>query len=168
MKKAIFVCLLIFGFCCYGQNNIQLSLQQDFRLFFFGDKKGNDPLTLNFLSRIEIPVYNLKNTHIVASASVEYADLIEKDYKRYALGAGYIVHRFYGRIGGGAYIDFGEIYRENEGFYSFSISGEINYKISERLKIIFTSQLTQRKDLSVLYNSKGYLISGFFGLKFSL
>ena len=169
MKKLFFTCSFMLGLYCYGQKNIEVSLQQDLRLFILGDKKGNDPLTVNLLSRVEIPVYNFKKNHLIASISVEYADLVKKNYKRYAIGAGYVINNLYRRIGAGAYIDFGKIYREKEGFYSFSISGELSYTINDRLQFICTSQLTQRKDLSVLYNSeKGSIISGFVGFKYGL
>jgi len=159
----------MFTFFSSGQNNIEISLQQDVRLFLVGDQKGNDPLTVNFLSKVEVPVYNLKKNHFSTYLSVEYADLVGKNYKRYALGVGYVVKSIYKRIGAGAYLDFGKIYRQKQGFSSFSLSGELDYKINNRLKLIVTQQLTHRKDLKVLYNSKnGYVISGFVGLKYSL
>ncbi len=61
MREMLFACsFFMFTFYCSGQKNIEISLQQDLRLFLVGDQKGNDPLTVNFLSKIEIPVYNLK------------------------------------------------------------------------------------------------------------
>jgi len=170
MRKILFACsFFMFAFYSSGQNNFEISVQQDVRLFLVGDQKGNSPLTVNFLSKIEIPVYNLKKNYLSTYLSVEYADLVVKNYKRYAIGAGYIVKSIYKRIGAGAYADFGKIYRQKEGFFSFSFSGELNYYINDRLKFIVTQQITYRKDLKVLYNSKnGYVISGFVGLKFSL
>jgi hypothetical protein len=168
MRKTLFTCCILLALCSYGQNKIEISLQQDARLFFVGDQKGNDPLTVNLLSKIEIPVYNLEKSHVSTYLTIEYADLVGKNYKRYALGAGYIVNSIYGKIGAGAYLDFGKIYRQEEGFNSFSLSGELNYKINDRLKFIVTQQLTQRKDLKILYNSNEYVISGFIGLKYSL
>ena len=60
MKKIILAFCFILNFSSYGQTNIEISLQQDVRLFLVGDQKGNSPLTVNFLSKIEIPIYNLK------------------------------------------------------------------------------------------------------------
>jgi hypothetical protein len=169
MRKFLFALNLMFVLFSYGQNKVEISLQQDVRLFLVGDQKGNDPLTVNILSKIEIPVYHFEKNQLSTYLSVEYANLVDKNFKRYALGVGYVVKSIYGKIGAGAYVDFGKIYRENEGFYSFSLSGELNYKINNRLKFICTQQLTQRKDLTELYNSKnGYVISGFVGLKYSL
>lgn len=169
MRKILFVCSFIFAFYSYGQNNIEISLQQDTRLLLVGDQKGNYPLTTNLLSKLEIPVYALEKSYFSAYASVEYADLVGKNYKRFSLGAGYIVESIYKKIGGGVYLDFGKIYRQQEGFYSFSLSGELNYKINDRLKVICTQQLTQRQDLKALYNSKNeYIISGFVGFKYRL
>ncbi|MCI2229374.1 hypothetical protein MC378_09370 [Polaribacter sp. MSW13] len=170
MKKLfLLICCFLFVLPSYGQNNIEISLQQDVRLITVGDKKGNAPLTLNLLSKIEIPTYKLKKNYLSTYISIEYADLVKKNYKRFALGAGYVVKSVYKKIGVATYIDFGRIYREKDGFYSFSISGELNYKINNRLKLIFTQQLTQRKDLKMMYSHKnGNIISGFFGLKYSL
>ena len=120
----------MFGLYSYSQNNIEISLQQDARLLFIGDEKGNDPLTVNLFSRVEIPVYNLKKNHLSTYISAEYADLVGKNYKRYAIGTGYVVKTVYGKIGAGAYVDYGKIYRQKDGFYSFSLSGELNYKIT--------------------------------------
>jgi hypothetical protein len=169
MKNIIFACSFIIGLYCYGQKNIEISLQQDLRLFTLGDEKGNDPLTINLLSRIEIPIYNFKKNYLTTYISGEYADLVEKNYQRYAIGLGYVIKSLYRKIGAGAYIDFGKIYRNKESFYSFSLSGELRYKINDKLQFICTSQLTQRKDLSELYNSKkGSIISGFVGFKYGL
>jgi hypothetical protein len=169
MRKILFVCSFIVVLYSYGQNKLEISLQQDVRLFLVGDQKGNNPLTTNILSKIEIPIYNLKKNHFSTYISLEYADLAGKNYKRYALGAGYVVKSIYRRIGAAAYVDFGKIYRQDEGFSSFGLSGELNYKINDRLKFICTQQLTHRKDLKILYNTENeYIISGFIGLKYRL
>ncbi|TXD45816.1 hypothetical protein [Polaribacter sp. IC073] len=169
MKKILFAFTFMIAVCSFGQNNVEISIQQDARLFLVGDQKGNDPLTINFLSKIEVPVYSLKKSYFSTYISVEYADLVGKNFKRYALGAGYVVKSIYRKIGAGAYVDFGKIYRDKEGFSSISLSGELNYKINNRWKLICTQQLTHRKDLKVLYNSKNeYIISGFIGFKYSL
>ena len=169
MKKLVITLCLLFGLFGYGQNNIEISLQQDVRLFLVGDQKGNSPLTINVLSKIEVPVYNLESSHFSTYISVEYADLIGENFKRYALGAGYIVNSIYRRIGAGIYVGIGKIYRQEKGFFSYNVSGELNYRINDKLKFIATQQLTQSTDLKKLYNSKNeYVISGFIGLKYSL
>lgn len=169
MKKILFTFSFLLSVCIYGQKKVEFSLQQDLRLFLVGDQKGNDPLTVNFLSKLEVPVYSFKKSHLSTYISVEYADLIVRNYKRYSLGAAYVIESIYGKIGAGAYLDFGKIYRQKEGFSSFSLSGELNYKINDRLKFICTHQLTNRKDLKVFNNSKNeFVISGFVGLKYSL
>lgn len=169
MRKILFTCCFMLALSSYGQNNIEVSLQQDAILFLVGDQEGNDPLTVRFLSKIEVPVYSLEKSHVSTYLSVEYADLVEKNYKRYALGAGYVVKSIYRKIGAAAYIDFGKIYRQKEGFSSFSLSGELNYKINERLKFILTQQFIHRKDLKVLNNSTNeYMLTGFVGLKYKL
>jgi len=167
MRKILFVFSFILSFYTHGQNNIEISVQQDARLLLVGDQKGNDPLTVNLLSKLEIPVYNFKKSHLATYVSAEYANLISKSYERYALGVGYVIKSIYGKIGAGAYLDFGKIYREKDDFSSFSLSGELNYRINDKLKFVCTQQLTHRKDLKVLYNSENeYVISGFIGLKY--
>ena len=170
MKKGI---ILFFACCCfafsYSQKSVKVSLYHDARLLLVGDDKGNNAITPNFLLKTEISIKKFSNSYLLAYPSIEYADLVGKNFKRYSLGAGYVVKSVYGKIGAGAYVDFGKIYRESEGFNSFSVSGELNYKINDKLKFICTQQLTYRKDLKVLYNSSNpYVISGFIGLKYSL
>ncbi|QTD36940.1 hypothetical protein JL193_12500 [Polaribacter batillariae] len=169
MRKIFFTLSFLLTLSIYGQNNIEISLQQDARLLLFGDKKGNDALTVNLLTKLALPVYNFENSYLLTYLSVEYADLVEKNYKRYSLGAGYAIKSIFGKIGATAYADFGKIYRQKDGFFSVGFSGELSYKITERLKVICTQQFTYRKDLKVLYNSKKeYVISGFIGLKYRL
>lgn len=169
MKRIFITLSFLLTLSIYGQNNIEFSLQQDARLLFFGDDKGNDALTLNILSKLEVPVYQFKKSHLLAYASVEYADLVVKNYKRYSLGAGYSIKSVYKKIGATIYADLGKIYRQKEGFFSYSFSGELSYKINDKLKIICTQQVTSRKDLKVLYNSKKeFVVSGFVGVKYRL
>ena len=82
MRKILFICsLFIFTLYSSGQDNIEISLQQDGRLLLVGDQKGNDPLTLNLLSKIEIPVYNFEQNHLSTYISAEYADLVGGSYQ---------------------------------------------------------------------------------------
>ena len=49
------------------------------------------------------------------------------------------------------------------------MTGELSYTINNWIQLIGSQQITQRKDLKTLYNSKKtFLISGFFGVKLSL
>jgi len=169
MRKSLFVYIFIIGLYSYAQNNTEISIQQDIRLLILGDNIGNNPLTINIISKIETSVLNHTKSFISVYLSFEYADLINKNYKRYAIGTGYILKSIYKRIGAGAYLDFGKIYRQEEGFYSFSLSGELNYKLNDRLKFLFLLQTTQRKDLMVLYNSEDrFKYSCFIGFKYRL
>jgi hypothetical protein len=60
MRKILFAFSFILALYTCGQNKIEISVQQDARLFLVGDQKGNDPLTANLLSKIEVPIYNFK------------------------------------------------------------------------------------------------------------
>jgi len=167
MKKILLPLLLLVVICSEAQESrAEISLQQDLRLFTVGDGKGNHPITLNLISRLEVPVHSYNRSHLASYISAEYADLRMLNYQRYALGFGYIIDQFSGKFGTGIYMDYGKIYREKDGFNSFSISGELSYKISKHLKIICTQQLTNRRDLKELYDSQEYLISGFVGIKY--
>lgn len=169
MKRILLVFTFLFAIYSGAQDNrIEISLQQDLRLLTVGDGKGNHPVTLNLISRLEVPFYTLKKGHLSAHFSAEYADLSEKNYQRYALGFGYVIENLSGKFGAGAYLDYGKIYRQNEGFNSFSVSGELNFKLNNRLKLICTQQLTHRRDLKVSYDSREFVISGFVGIKYRL
>ena len=168
MKKLVCVLLLLSSVLMSNaqENHIEISLQQDLRLLTVGDGNGNNPVTINVISRLEVPFYNYTKSHFASYASVEYADLSDQNYQRYALGIGYVIDNLSGKFGAGTYVDFGKIYREDQGFYSYSISGELSYKVNNHLKLICTSQLTHRKDLKELYDSREYVISGFVGIKY--
>ncbi|WP_298763282.1 hypothetical protein [uncultured Polaribacter sp.] len=107
---------------------------------------------------------------MVAYLSVEYADLIVKNYQRYALGIGYGLEDFFGKFSVTAYADFGKIYRKRQSFLSYGLSAALNYKLSKRLKLVCTQQLTCRTDLRKFYKSKKYpyRLSGFLGFKYSI
>jgi hypothetical protein len=167
MKKILLPLLLLVIICSEAQESqVELSLQQDLRLFTVGDGKGNDPITLNLFSKLEVPFRSFSKSHLSTYISAEYADLNMFNYQRYALGVAYIIDKLSGRFGAGAYLDYGKIYREKNGFNSYSLSGELSFKLNNRLKLICTQQLTHRKDLKVLYDTQEYLISGFVGIKY--
>ena len=168
MKKIVLLCCCITStFFCTPQN-IEISFQQDARLLLVGDTKKNYPLTLNLLAKVEIPILKFKKDHISIYPSAEYANLVGGNFQRYSFGAAYAVKKIYGKFGATAFFDVGNIYRQKRSFFSLSATGELNYRLNDWLKIIGTQQLTQRNDLKTLYNSKKeFLISGFFGLKFS-
>ena len=169
MKKILLICSCILSpFFNYSQN-IELSLQQDARLLFIGDGKNNSAITLNILTKVEIPIIKLKNNYIAVYPSIEYADLTGGNFQRYAIGGSYHVNTIYRNIGATAFIDIGNIYRKNRSFLSYSMTGELSYTINNWIQLIGSQQITQRKDLKTLYNSKkAFLISGFFGVKLSL
>jgi hypothetical protein len=169
MKKILLIwsCLLS-SFFSYSQD-IEISLQQDARLLLIGDSKANNMLTLNILTKLEIPIIKLTNKHISIYPSIEYADLVGGNFQRYAIGVSYHMSKIYPKIGATAFFDIGNIYRQNSPFLSYSITGELSYRIHHRVKIIGSQQVTQRNDLKTLYNNKNeFLISGFFGVKISL
>jgi hypothetical protein len=169
MKKIVLLCCCITSTFFGTPQNIEISFQQDARLLLIGDTKKNDPLTLNLLTKVEIPILKFKKDHISIYPSAEYANLVGGNFQRYSFGAAYAVKKIYGKFGATAFFDVGNIYRQKRSFFSLSATGELNYKLNDWLKIIGTQQLTQRNDLKILYNSKKeFLISGFFGLKFSL
>lgn len=168
MKKILLLFLLLLVVICSGaqESRIELSLQQDLRLFTVGDGKGNDPITLNLFSKLEVPFQSFSKSHLSSYISAEYADLKMLNYQRYALGIAYVIDKLSGKFGAGAYLDYGKIYREKDRFNSYSLSGELSYKINNKLKLICTQQLTHRKDLKVLHGTQEYLISGFIGIKY--
>lgn len=167
----ILVFSILFTVNLISQNNkVELSLQQDIKLCAYGDHRGNGPLTLDILSRLEVPFYSFEKSHFSAIASFEFADLHQSNYQRYAVGVGYIIDKLTGRFGIGAFVDYGKIYREctDKNFNSFSANAELSFKLSKRWKIIASSQFTHRTDLVGLYNcDKPYRTSGFLGLKYA-
>lgn len=172
MKKYLLLFgLVLFPLTIVSQGKVSLSLQQDARLFLVGDQRGNSPLTTNLLAKVEIPVYHFNKSHMAIYPVAEYADLVGGNFQRYAIGAAYAVDSIYGKIGVTAFFDYGYIKRsiDDSSFNSFSLSGELSFRLTKNIKIICTQQLTERRDLTTLFNSDNqFVISGFIGLKFSV
>ena len=162
MKKLIL--LLLLSSATYGQ--ISLQVVQDAKLAIKGDDIGNDPFTTNIMVNVE-----LKGQHgIVVIPTFEYANLKGGDYYRYGVNAG-INYKWIT-----PYIGVGAISRkhttesgENTFWPSFAIGLDISAPISERISITALNQLTDRKDLKMMWNHKQYFDYSFYaGVKYRL
>ena len=104
MKKIVLLCCCITSTFFGTPQNIEISFQQDARLLLVGDTKKNDPLTLNLLAKVEIPILKFKKDHISIYPSAEYANLVGGNFQRYSFGAAYAVKKIYGKFGATAFL----------------------------------------------------------------
>lgn len=169
MKKTLLICSCIFAMCSYSQSRVNLTLHHDARLLFIGDNKGNDALTANLFFKAEIPIKKFSNSYLLVYPGAEFAQLVGGSYQRYSAGAAYVFTEVINKVGAGVFVDYGKIIRQGDDYSSYSVSGELTYKLSNRWKLSMIYQLTERADLKALYNSKQkHIGSGFIGLKFRL
>lgn len=162
MKRLIL--LLLISSATYGQ--VSLQVVQDLKLAVKGDDIGNNPFTTNVMVNLE-----LKDRHgIVVIPTFEYANLKGGNYYRYGVNGGFNKGWFT------PYIGVGAISRrmpnnsgENTFWPSFAAGLDISVPITEKVSITALNQLTDRKDLKMMWNHKQYFDYSFYvGLKYKL
>ena len=148
---------------CFGQERLSLSILQDVKLATIGDKEHNyDAFTLDIIARVKMQGNQQKYGYLIVYPEFEYADL-KQSYLRYSANVGYTLNKLFlddfdaSLVGG-----FGFINREGEGSSSFSLTGEIGYKLSNRFKIVMDGQMVQRSDIQ---KNK---FSGFLGIEIKI
>lgn len=194
MKKLLILLVLLTSIVGQAQNDgrerkgLVFSLAQDGRLLFFGDDKGNDPLTtnlmMNFEMRGKVKGKGFFQGQFLVSPTLEYADLKGGHYHRYGLNVGYnftnwleIPEFWFIRdeipidvtlYGGAGYISRKMPTGGETTFgYSFVIGSKFSVEIIDNLNFIIIGQLTDRKDLKQMWGNQPYfMINGYGGLEF--
>ena len=165
MKTTIL--LLLISLSIYSQDRVSLSIHQDARLALVGDGHYQ-PFTANILARFKMQGKQQEYGYLIIYPEFEYAE-IEGIYKRYSVNAGYtfnklILDNFETSIQGG----WGFIDRYDTGAFSFSLGGELAYKVTDRFKVSLIAQFTERKDLKWMYGDNVIRFSGFLGIEYNL
>lgn len=146
-----------------AQEQVSLAVLQDVKLATIGDKDhGYDAFTLNVIARVKMQGNQQKYGYLIVYPEVEYAHL-KQSYLRYSANFGYTLNQLFiknleASLAGG----FGFINREGEGSSSFSLTGELGYRLSNRFKIVVDGQLVQRSDI------QKNRFSGFVGFEFKI
>ncbi|MGB1307543.1 MAG: hypothetical protein ACPG6B_01435 [Oceanihabitans sp.] len=165
MKNLIYI-LLFFTCFLQAQNNITASIFQDAKLGIIGDKEhGYKAGTLDILVRVNMQGKQTKSGYLVIFPEFEYAK-IKGDYKRYTANVGYTFNQFVTQgVEVQATAGYGWIDRYSKAFFSWTFTGAIKYKITEDIKVVLLSQLTERKELGWLYDYTPWRLSSFIGVE---
>jgi len=150
MKTLALSLMMFITLVGYSQNPISFALYQDAKLLTCNDDHGNKSPTLDILLKLKIPLYKTEMSYIVVNTNYEHADLFGGYYNRYSFGFGYVLDNLIVKnveINFGA--DYGYITRQHVGgLWSWGLSNEIAYKLTDKFKITILNQFVQRSDIS--------------------
>lgn len=173
MKRLIPLLFLVTVCNSYSQSNntsnLDITLHQDTRLLFFGDKRGNSRGTIDILIKAEVPIIRHTKGYVVLYPSFEYAGLVGGDLRRYSAGAGYIFENvFIKNINFGLFLDYGVINRKGNTTGSGGFNTELSYRIFKNYSFSYIHQIVDRTDIDKIDNSANHKrASSFVGMKFS-
>jgi hypothetical protein len=160
---------LFFGLSSYGQNAVHFSFHQDLKLLAFGDELGNRAGTLNFIGRVKYEASENNIGYMMYGLEYEKA-LLATQYSRFGAFSGFTFmdvfnnFNFHLTPSGG----IGVINREGKNLFSLSASLQLEYFISNRIRLSVLNQITQRTDLKYLYDDLKYRYSLFVGIEIRL
>lgn len=174
MKNAILITLMMFFAFAKAQDGIALTVIQDGRLLLLGDDRGNEALTPNIIARVELQGLQRKVGYLVVPVEYEYADLSGGTYHRYSAGVGYTFNYMPIPMTDKVFelsflAQYGMIVRFGGGtFDTFVFSNDIAFKVSDRLKLTVSHNLTNRNDLKWRWGTGGFQYSLGAGIKFQI
>jgi hypothetical protein len=153
---------------CKAQEQISLSIHQDFKLGVLGDQEhGYDAVTLDLLFRVKLQGDQQKYGYMIVYPEFEYAQ-IDGLYKRYSANIGYTFNKLIVKnTEATATIGYGWIDRYSKTMFSFSATGELAYNFKS-FKLSMIAQFTERNDLYLFYGKKAISFSGFVGVEFPI
>lgn len=152
-----------------AQNSINFSLHLDFKLLAFGDQLGNKAGTLNFISRASYEGNDYNLGYFVYGAEYEKA-FLDSHYSRLGVFTGFTFMDVFKNYNFHVTPSFGIgfINREQQKFFSWSASLQLQYFISDSVRLSILNQATQRTDLKFLYGELKYRYSFFLGVEIQL
>lgn len=167
LKHLIYI--LLFCFTAQSQSGVSLSVFQDVKFAIQGDEaRGYKAGTLDIVARFKMQGNQDKYGYLIVFPEYEYAE-IDGIYKRYSVNVGYTLNKLIIKnLEITPSVGYGWIDRYGLSTYSYSLGLELMYKLSDRFKIGFNNQLTQRSDLKNLWG-KGKLGYSFFaGIEYKI
>lgn len=167
MKNYILTALMFtMVLCAKAQEQVGIAILQDVRLATIGDQEhGYNAFTPDIIARVKMQGNQQKYGYLIVYPEFEYAQ-IQGEYYRYSANVGYTLNKLFlddfeaSLVGGYGFID-----RYGISTSSFSLTGEIGYKVSRFFKIVVDGQLTQRSDLKWMYGDNAIRFSGFVGVE---
>jgi hypothetical protein len=170
IKQNLIIIALILSSIVSAQEQLSISLSQDARLGILGDKEhGYNAGTINVLVKLKMSGNQQKYGFLSVYPEFEYA-AIQGDYYRYSANVGYTFNKLLiENLEAGSFIGYGIGERNGLTWDSFSLNGELAYKLSSKIKLLLNAQFVQRKDLELMYNDNNVIrFSGFFGIEFKI
>ncbi|QTE22983.1 hypothetical protein [Polaribacter cellanae] len=139
-------------------------------MLVFGDNLGNNAGTVNFITRLKYEGNDKNLGYFIYGLEYEKAFLISSSYTRYGAFSGYTftdVFRNY-NFQIAPSLGIGNIQREGNNLVSWSASLQLEYFLSDAVKLSFLNQITERTDLKFLYGKVKYRYSFFLGIEIRL
>jgi len=165
MKNLI---ILLFPLLIFSQENIMLEGLFDPRLMILGDGKSYGAGTADFKIGVELQGKQFEWYYFAMKAQYEYADLKPR-YISYLISAGWTFNQFLPEnLNTGIFLTTGFIHRFGTSFFTYGATGEISYKLTDRLKLTIQYQAIKRGDLKYMWQENKVGISNYLGIKYKL
>lgn len=161
---------MLFVTMANAQDKIGLAILQDAKLMTIGDKEtGLNAGTLDILIRSTWQGYQQEFGYMQMIPEFEYANLSDGNYKRYSVSGGYVFNKLVvDNLELGLNANIGLIDRWTRAYATYGVSIELNYKLSDKVKVVTSSQLIKRGDLKERYNTTKLKPSFYVGIEISL
>jgi hypothetical protein len=153
---------------CKAQDNVSIGVYQDARLLFLGDERGNKPGTIDAKLEISLQGYQLNGYYFSINTQIEYANLKGGDYSSLLIIPNWTFNQQIENIELSGGIVTGLIHRWKQSYFTYGLSGDLSYKLSDKLKLSALGQLIKRGDLSDRWNTKGLNPNFYIGIKYNL
>jgi hypothetical protein len=153
MTRLIIIPLILLSLL--GNSQISLGVYQDVKLATMTDDAGNTPFTTDVHITLDLQGYKSFGMKVL----YEYADLSGGKFTRYSVHAGYLFDKLIVKnFEVGAYFGIGAIHRDLwiDSQFTYSLLGELNYRLSERFKLSSHFELLNRSDLKALGYDGGF------------
>jgi hypothetical protein len=172
MKKLILTLLLLQGSMVSSQEYFSFDLYFDPSAMATTDVNGDQQSSMNALVNVSVPIKTTDTGHFFLGQSVEYANLLDEEYFRYALlQVGYSFRSFiFKKMMASTAVNYGMTKRWSQGFTNYGATFDLSYNFSNRLKIASMFQVVRRSDMEadLGLDSSMFRSSFFIGLKLDL
>ena len=174
LKIIIATVLLLNVVSLLSQEHVTANVSFDTKLMFFGDDKGNDPLTVNYNIRSEWQGKQKETSllgintsgYLFIAPEFEYADLQGGIYRRYSANVGYSFNKWVENVIFTTSVGYG-IIDYNGGWRGFGSNFQIAYEVVKGVYFFLDAEFVDRLDLAI-YNDRKWRMSGKAGAKVDL
>lgn len=173
MRNIIIVLFVLHSGFMLSQEHFSVDVYLDPNSISTSDASGNQQSAINTLVHVSVPIKETDAGYIFLGQSVQYSNLPNDDYFRYAiLQVGYNLQSFiFKDMSASAAINYGLTKRYSQGFTNYGATFDLSYRFSDRFKLSSLLQVVRRNDMEVELGMNGthmYKTCLFFGIKFDL